>query len=275
MHHHTISVPGGGSFKLKVFGNATVKAGSGNDTVNITGNGKIIIGNGNDVLTIGKHGNVQAGNGNDSITVHRGGAITVGGGNDTISLYGHHGSIHQLGAGGHDTINLGSGNDTIFEQGSASVYGSFGSATVVGGELKFSSHHGVGVESAVDGSATLMGGTGRNEFIGGSGTTVMNGGHGNDTFVGGSGHDTMMGGSSHNIFEFLHSGAGGQHVISNFVHGMDKLYLEGHSLSYLQSHGDITHSGGNTFIHLDGGATQIELTGVNSLSASDVTTHKN
>ena len=41
----------------------------------------------------------------------------------------------------------------------------------------------------------------------------------------------------------------------------DKLYLEGHSLSYLQSHGDITHSGGNTYISLDGGATKIELTG--------------
>ena len=29
-----------------------------------------------------------------------------------------------------------------------------------------------------------------------------------------------MGGSAHNIFEFLTSGAGGQAVITNFVHGV-------------------------------------------------------
>ena len=271
---HIVSIPGGSSVNIKVFGNGTVKGGWGNDTVDITGNGKIIIGDGNDKLTIGKHGTVKAGNGNDSVTLHHGGQVTVGSGNDTITMYGS-GQIHQLGAGGHDTINLGSGNDTIFEQGSASVYGSFGSATVVGGELKFTSHHGIGVESAVDGTATLMGGTGRNEFIGGSGTVVMNGGHGNDTFVGGSGHDTMMGGSSHNLFEFIASAHGGQHVITNFVSGsIDKLYLEGHSLSYLESHGDVKTIGSNTFITLDGGHTKIELQGVTSLTNSDVTTHK-
>ena len=191
-----------------------------------------------------------------------------GGGDHNLKVYGHvtalggSGVIHQMAVGGHDTIHLGSGHDTIFEQGSASVYGSFGSATIGGGQFKVSHHGAVANEHALGGSATLMGGTG---------TTFMKGGLGHDTFVRGSGHETMMGGSAHNPFEFITSGAGGQHVITNFVHGQDKLYLEGHSLAYLQSHGDITHSGGNTLISLDGGTTKIELTGVTSLS---VTTHK-
>jgi hypothetical protein len=75
------------------------------------------------------------------------------------------------------------------------------------------------------------------------------------------------------VFEFLSSEKGGQHVVQNFVSG-DQLYVEGHSLSYLQSHGDIKSHGGNTYISIDGGKTTIELQGVKSLSSSDITTHK-
>ena len=64
------------------------------------------------------------------------------------------------------------------------------------------------------------------------------------------------------------------HIIQNFVHGHDTLYVEGHSYSYLLSHHDITVSGGNTYITLDGGKTVIELQGYTTLSASDITTTK-
>ena len=84
----------------------------------------------------------------------------------------------------------------------------------------------------------------------------------------------MRGGLGHDVFSFLASQHGGQHLITDFTHGQDQLYLEGKSLSYLQSHGDITHSGGNTFISLDGGQTTVELKGITSLTSSDVTTHK-
>ena len=72
----------------------------------------------------------------------------------------------------------------------------------------------------------------------------------------------------------MKSAQGGQHVIQNFVSGQDQLYIEGHSLSWLQSHHDISTSGGNTYISIDGGKTTIELQGVTSLNPSDVTTHK-
>jgi len=120
------------------------------------------------------------------------------------------------------------------------------------------------------GHTVMIGGARSNEFIGGAGTTVMKGGTGNDTFVGGSGYDTMTGGAGRNLFEFIQSAAGGQHVITNFVSGQDQLYLEGYSLSYLQSHHDITVSGGNTYISLDGGKTTVELQGITSLKGTDV-----
>ena len=97
---------------------------------------------------------------------------------------------------------------------------------------------------------------------------------GKPTLVGGSGHDTMVGGSGNDVFAFDWAGKGGQHLVTDFVHGQDKLYLEGYSLSWLESHNKISTSGGNTYISLDGGKTQVELKGVTHLTDSDVTTHK-
>ena len=119
-----------------------------------------------------------------------------------------------------------------------------------------------------------MGGKGPQEFIGGTGNVKMDGGQGNATLIGGSGHDTMLGGAGHDVFAFVWAGQGGQHLIKDFVHGQDKLYLEGHSLSWLESHNAISTHNGNTYISLDNGLTTVEVKGVTHLSNSDVTTHK-
>jgi Ca2+-binding RTX toxin-like protein len=278
----SVSISGSGSANVHIYGNGTVVAGSGNETIKIDGNG----------------------------------AVTVGAGNNQITLLGS-GSIFEHGAGGHDTINLGHGHDTITEAGHATVYGSFGSATIQGATVEFlhkgkggsddehhSKHHARNDHDRKDhdrqdgrdsdrhgrtdqgsghpfyeahvlsGNATLVGGEHCTEFVGGTGSVLMQGGTGNDTFIGGSGHTTMTGGSAHNLFEFTASGKGGTDVITNFAAGHDKLYLEGQSLSYLQSHGDVTVSNGNTFISLDGGKTVLELKGFTNLSGHDVTTHK-
>ncbi len=240
-----VSIPGSRNVDVTVYGRGTVIAGSGNDSIDITGKGLVIVGSGHDTLTLNTTGKIQ-----------------------------------QFGASGNDTINIGTGNDTIYVQGQATVTGTFskgtfGEATISGGELEV--RHipgGVTEEIATSGRMTLLGSAVKTEFVAGSGWTVMQGGTGKDTFVGGSGHDTMVGGSGHNLFEFLKSAQGGQHVIQNFVSGQDQLYIEGHSLSWLQSHHDISTSGGNTYISIDGGKTTIELQGVTSLNPSDVTTHK-
>lgn len=277
-----------------------------------------ISGGGNANVHIYGNGSVVAGSGNDTITIDGRGGITVGAGNDSITLSGS-GTITQNNSGtkiGNDTINLGRGNDTISEAGHASVYGAFGSATIVGGKFDFLKVH-VGSDSgrhantygddggkhdggfvyqdiALSGQATLVGGDHCTQFIGGTGSVVMKGGTGgNDTFVGGSGQATMTGGTGHNlfiggsgqatmtggtggqnVFEFGCGTKGGTDVITNFVSGHDQLYLEGQSLSYLQSKGDVSVSHGNTYISLDGGQTTVELKGFTSLTSTDVTTHK-
>lgn len=287
----TLSI-GGGNWSGTVFGNSKVYAGNGNDAITVSGGtglvdvgsgsdnieiydkGTVVAGSGDDSINIGGAGQVTAGGGNDSITLHNDGHLTVGAGFDTISLI-DSGTITQLGTAGVDTISpLGYGSDTIFEAGKAFVGNPYGTATIAGGELKLINQPGVHTEDAVSGKATLVGGEYSNMFVGGTGSVVMKGGLGADTFVGGSGSDTMTGGSNTNLFEFLASEKGGSHVITNFVAGQDQLYLEGNSLSYLQAQHDITVSGGNTFISLDGGATTIELKGVTNLTSSDITTHK-
>jgi len=209
-------------------------------------------------------GTVIAGDGNDSINIGGKGAITVGAGNDHITLHGS-GTIVQYGAGGHDTINLGHGHDTITEAGTATVYGAFGSVNIQGGTYVFTNKGLVSSDSHGKhhdtGNATFVGGSHSTQFVGGP--SAMHGGSHNDTSVGGS--------SSHHLSAFTSHGMGATNVITNFVSGHDKLHLEGQSLSYLQSHGDVTMSHGNTHISLDGGKTTVELKG---FSAHDVTTHK-
>src|SRR5580704_12619947 len=101
-----ISIPGSHNFDITVYGKGTVISGSGNDKITITDNGKIVVGSGHDTLSLLKGG-----------------------------------LISQLGAAGRDTIHIGRGTTTIFEQGQATVSGvqgsgAFGSATIFGGELK-------------------------------------------------------------------------------------------------------------------------------------------
>ena len=245
-----ISVPGSHKFDVTVYGKGTVISGSGNDNITITEKGKIVI----------------------------------GAGHDTLALY-QGGTISQVGASGRDTIHIGTGHTTIYEQGHATVtgpysHGEFGSATIFGGELKvsekFDSAHKFTFtkEVAVNGQMTLLGSSAPTEFVGGSGHASMTGGKGNDTFIGGTGHDTVTGGKGADLFEFLKQDAGGKHLVTDFVSGQDQLYLEGHTLSYLENHGEVSSHGGNTYISLDGGKTTIELQGVNHLKDSDITTNK-
>jgi hypothetical protein len=220
-----VSIPGGEKAFVPIYGNGSVAAGYGNDSIRISGNGRITVGGGNDHITLDGSGTIIQ-----------------------QSSVGHH---------GHDTINLGSGNDTVLEAGKATVHGAFGHATISGGKFEFLNHHGVSSEVALSGKATLVGGAQDTKFI-----------------VGGTAQATMIGGSGHNLFAFVGDHHSGTDVIKNFVSGHDKLYLEGHSLSYLESHGDVRMSHGNTYITLDGGKTTVELKGFTSLNSSDVATHK-
>jgi len=163
---------------------------------------------------------------------------------------------------GHDTISLGVGSDTIFEAGNATVHGLFGSSTISGGTVAFVNASSLHEQLASSGKETLVGGS--QQFVGKSSNFL----EAKDVLHTAS---ATVGGGAKSFVEI--SGAG-SHVISNFVAGKDQLYVEGHSLSYLQQHADISVKGGSTHISLDGGKTTIELQGVTSLKHSDFSSHK-
>lgn len=261
----TISVSGSGRADITVFGNGTVSAGNGNDSINIMGTGQIIVGSGHDTLTLGQ-----------------GGVIT------------------EHGTSGQDTINIGAGNATVYEQGSATITGAFGTATISGGVFEInqtgsaaqsggSTSHSTGTSTSHSAGATShsagtssaaeqqqVGGTHltpienamRAELMS-SASAYITGAAGNYTFITGSSQETMIGGSGQNLFQILSDRTGNTHIINNFVSGQNQLYVEGHSLSYLQQHHDISTHGGNTYISL-GGGTSLELQGVTTLKASDI-----
>jgi hypothetical protein len=166
-------------------------------------------------------------------------------------------SLHFATAPGHDTINLGSGNDTVFEEGRASVLGSVG-ATVAG-----SIHQ-------ILQSATLIGSAAATDFIHSSTAKSL----GLDSAAGGLGADSIVASTGKSVFEYLGSGAGSSQVLTNFIAGRDHVLIDGYSLSYLQKPGEITSHGGSTYINIDGGKTTIQLQGVDRLKPTDFTPHK-
>jgi hypothetical protein len=264
----TISVSGGGKTDITVFGQGTVIAGNGNDSIDIKGGGKIIIGSGHDTLTLGQGG-----------------------------------VIVQSGAAGFDTINIGAGNATVYEQGHATISGAFGSATISGGVFEI--HQSGGGSTITGGSSTGSGsthstGTGSGSTHStstGTGTThsastatsahltaidnalradlmshasaYITGAAGNYTFITGTSQETMSGASGSSLFKVFSEQTGSTHVIKNFVSGENQLYVEGHTLAYLQQNHDISTHDGNTYISL-GGGTSLELQGVTTLKASDI-----
>jgi hypothetical protein len=228
----SISVSGSGNIDPTIYGKGTVIVGNGNDRVDITGVGKIIAGSGHDTLTLGQGG-----------------------------------VIYERGASGHDTINIGSGNATIYEQGYATIHGAFGTVTV----------HGHGITIHQTAGETSSGSSHSSTVTSSSGHDTVVTGAGQHSAVGGSVHHSFdwaprQGGMERNPFEVLAQQLGGQHIITNFISSAAPVvHVEGHTLSFLAPHHDISTHGGNTYISMDGGKTSIELQGVTTLKLSDIT----
>jgi hypothetical protein len=195
---------------------------------------------------------VYGGNGNDSVSVG-GGWVNLGNGNDHVTV-GAGGGAVVLGSG-NDTVNLATGNYTVSAQNYATVIGANGSgATIHGGLLNVSGLQ----EYAISGNQTLLGGAG-SKLIGanlGASTTFIGTTTGSDTMTGG-----LLGNS---LFEILQKG--GTHTI-NWTPGNNQLFVE--NLNWAQLQPDISYSGGNTLITLDGGATKIIIVG-HHLTSGDI-----
>jgi len=169
-----------------------------------------------------------------------------GGGQIRGERFGQH---NQSGLG-HDTINLGSGHDSLVAAGRAP-----------GGH--FASH-------SASHSATMVGGAHHTSFLGGAHSLITHGGAGSDSYTGGA---AIVHGTSGHLSAVFADHKVGTDVIKTFVTGHDKLYVEGHTLSYLHSHVNVTVTHGHTVMSMDGGHTTIALKGF-AHSSSVGTTHK-
>ena len=77
---------------------------------------------------------------------------------------------------------------------------------------------------------TLNGLDGNDTINGGGGNDTIDGGANDDKIIGGTGRDILTGGSGHDTFIFNHvadSPAGAFDTITDFVHGDDKIELNG------------------------------------------------
>jgi Ca2+-binding RTX toxin-like protein len=291
--HNRIDLTGSTRADIRTDGHNTILFGAArnsrsNPTVNATigggGNDTIIATSKVNLTTTGEPGNIDfTGIGNDSLTLNGGGnlgnevtvdsekaRITLRGGASNLDVTEKSAKITEdpnaggtnITAQGNDTINLGTGNDTITDKGGATLFGGGGSFSFTGGAG--------GRDQVVVGSgnATLSGGGGVNVFHAGSGSTSMTGGAGSkDTFVGGSGFDTMDAqGAKSAVFQFSASNHGGTHTIDHFQSGPDKLQLSGYDTATVLANAQVI--GGNTVLSLGDGTT-ITLQGFTHLTASD------
>jgi Ca2+-binding RTX toxin-like protein len=228
----SVSISGSGKADVTVFGDGTVVAGNGDDMINITGMGQIAVGSGNDTLILGTGG-----------------------------------SITEQGASGHDSIQIGStGTYTIAEQGSATVTGAFGSATVVGGTLQIIENAGQTPQEIVTGGSVTIAGAASTAFggHGTSGGTTGTTSHGHDTLVGGTGHDAMVSGHGQNLFESLRGNGdrNDQNFLKNFAAGQQHLLIEGNLQAFQAKANAVTTHEGKTMISMDSGKTMVELHGI-------------
>jgi len=228
--------------------------------------------------------------GGDDVVRGLGGNDFIFGGSGNDVLFGDDGNDTFIGGTGNDRIDGGTGIDTI-------DYSSDTTGVVVDLSVNFG-----GFDGGSSGDDTLLSienviGTNLNDFfIGTSGNNVMNGLGGNDSMFGGFGADTLTGGAGANTFKYQFTadslpGTSSHDVITDFVHGIDKIDLKfvdaavdtsgDQAFKFIGTgnfgfEGDlrVVFSGGNTIIqgNTDTDSTpeiEIQLTGLHTISSSD------
>jgi Ca2+-binding RTX toxin-like protein len=161
--------------------------------------------------------NLSTGNGNDLVSGDEGDdTISTGIGDDTIRYSGVN--------GGFDSVNGGTGVDTITAMADGTLIGLSAIAaieTVTAGGFT-----GVGIVGTAGNNTLNFGAvtlTGIVSIDGGAGIDTITGSAGNDLIIGGTGNDTLTGGAGADTFRY---GAGaGADRINDFVIGTDRIDL--------------------------------------------------
>jgi Ca2+-binding RTX toxin-like protein len=243
---------------LKNFEHYTVSFGKGNDVVKSVGAAQSVSFygyDGNDTL-IGTNGSdeLDGGNGNDTLTSGAGSdriadnggtnVIKSGDGSDII----HVGDAYSGGAAGHNTVDMGTGDDSFYRTASTGKLSLDGGTGTDFASIDFSKYTaGITFKLAASVTATnapvtvknvervaLAGGSGNDVFTGGSLNDDLRGGGGNDVLTGGAGNDTIDGGLGNDT---LKGGTGNDTIYGDgqtLTGGRDSIYAEdGNDLVYM------------------------------------------
>ena len=203
--------------------NSSINAGAGDDSVYGTDN---------------YYATVKAGNGNDTVKgLFWNSKIDGGAGADFISV---RGGVHKS-SSFSNTINGGSGNDTIYAVGGKYINGGTGNDFI----SVISSFSAPATLTGGTGKDTVRGGGGNDRIYGASGNDYLEGGKGNDFISGGSGKDTLNGGAGNDTLTggkgadvFVYAKSTGNDIVTDYTEGADKIYLSSGSVKGTYYSGD-------------------------------------
>jgi Ca2+-binding RTX toxin-like protein len=160
---------------------------------------------------------------------------------------------------GPDTIQAGSGNDTIFGGSHDLITGGSGPDLIYGGR-----HDTIQGGTGLD---TIYGGAGHELITGGSGPNVIYGGSGRETIDGGAGHDLITGGSGPDVIyggrhDTIQGGTGANTIYGGAGH---ELITGGSGYNLIvggSGHETIDGGAGNNMIQVGSGPILVQDSGV-------------
>ncbi len=274
-------------------GNYVINTGAGDDTIGIfNGNATINAATGHNVIVLG--GGANSGNsfvyseGGDSIVGNTiAGGLPGAGGTDTVDIgsgqttvnpgssnffiYGNEFNTLTLLIGtGSDTVQVGAGGGTV-------TGGTGGNNILIGGTdtasvtWLYGTQQGDQLFATGSGSVVLAAGAGNETLSGAGGSplgTALAASTGNDTLIAGAGNASMVGGSGADVFEFTKGQAGGFDTISGFT-ANDTLQLNGYGQTADSLLNSAVVSGGSTTLTLNDGTTLL-FAGTSDLNATQI-----
>jgi Ca2+-binding RTX toxin-like protein len=215
-----------------------LSGGAGNDGLHGEAGGDVLAGGtGDDFVSGGAEADqLDGGAGNDTVDGGTGNdTMSGGGGNDAFVVESAGDVVSEVGGSGVDTVSSRiafSLSDAVHAKGALEHLTLTGSAAVngTGNALAniMSGNVAGNVLSGLAGNDALAGGGGNDRMLGGLGDDALSGQDGSDRLYGGLGKDKLTGGALADTFVFdsKPNTAANRDVLTDFVHGQDKIWLE-------------------------------------------------
>ena len=161
--------------------------------------------------------------------------MSGGAGNDAFFVESAGDVVSEIGGSGIDTVSsliTFNFSDAVHAKGALEKLVLTGNAAINGtGNALANTHTGniaANILCGLAGNDVLNGGSGNDRLLGGLGNDVLRGQDGLDRLHGGAGKDTLIGGANADTFVFdtAPNTATNRDIVTDFVHGQDKFWLE-------------------------------------------------